>query len=194
MLLASLAQFDLVGRAGKGDLKVTPTAVSILHGITPHEKLEALRKAGHSPKLFRQLFERFPDGIPSENVIRSYLIQQGFADVAIGPAIKSFMDTNRFLMEAGVSDSHGDEEENDAESMPEESVAVAAPSAPPPQAVQQHGGYQVMEGERVVFSEEVGTASHLKLVASGDMNIDLLDALEDFIRRTKRRLKIEDPT
>lgn len=30
------------------------------------------------------------------------------------------------------------------------------------------------------------------LAASGDMNIDLLDALEDFIKRTKRRLKIDD--
>lgn len=116
MLLAALAQFDLVGRAGKGDLKVTPTAVSILHGITPQEKAAALKHAGYAPRLFRQLFERFPDGIPSENVIRSYLIQQGFADVAIGPAIKSFMETNRFLEDAGVSDSHGDQEDDDAES------------------------------------------------------------------------------
>jgi hypothetical protein len=192
MLLAALAQFDLVGRAGKGDLKVTPTAVSILHGISPQEKLEALRRAGHSPRLFRQLYERFPDGIPSENVIRSYLIQQGFADVAIGPAIKSFMETNRFLEDAGVSESHGEAEQNDAESMLEEGGATVPPPPPPAPVVQQHGGYQVMEGERVVFSEEVGSASYLKLVANGEMNVDLLDALADFIKRQKRRLGIPD--
>ena len=47
-----------------------------------------------------------------------------------------------------------------------------------------------MEGERVVFSEEVGAANYLKLVAQGEMNVDLLDALEDFIKRVKRRLGV----
>ena len=46
-----------------------------------------------------------------------------------------------------------------------------------------------MEGERIVFSEEVGNDAYLKLVANGDMNADLLDALSDFIERQKRRLE-----
>lgn len=193
MLLAALAQFNLVGKAGKGDLRVTQTAVDILHGIDPKDKLKALQDAGHAPRLFRELFERFPEGIPSENAIRSYLIQQGFADVAIGPAIKSFLETNRFLENAGVIESHGEEGEDDAESALKGDGAggTPPPPPPPPPPAAQHGGYQVMEGERVVFSEEVGAANYLKLIANGDMNVDLLDALEDFIKRHKKRLGVD---
>lgn len=134
MLLGALAQFGLVGRAGKGDLKVTQTAVDILHGIEPSDRLKALREAGTAPKLFKELFERFPAGVPSDNAIRSYLIQQGFADVAIGPAIKSFLETNRFLEEATVSESHGGgggaAPESAASTQPE--IIVQTPQPIPP--------------------------------------------------------------
>lgn len=183
-LLGALAQFDLIAKAGKGDVRITPTAVDILHAIDAKDKIRALHQAGHAPRLFKELYDRFPDGIPSENAIRSYLIQQGYSDTAIGPAIKSFLETNRYLENAGVIDSHSDDPAGTSESHEVEASAKSVPPPPP----QQFGGYQAMEGERVVFSEEVGSANYLKLVASGDMNVDLLDALADFIRRQKRRL------
>ena len=43
-------------------------------------------------------------------------------------------------------------------------------------------------GERVVFSEEGATSAYIKLVAKGDIDIDMIEALEDFVRRQKRRL------
>ncbi len=43
-------------------------------------------------------------------------------------------------------------------------------------------------GERVVFTEEGGLSSTLKLIVSGDIDADMLEALEDFIKRQKRRL------
>ncbi len=46
-----------------------------------------------------------------------------------------------------------------------------------------------MEGERVVFAEETGAAQYLKLVASGDLDDSLLEALEDYIKRQRRRLE-----
>lgn len=106
-VLAALIQFGLLGKAGKGDVKVTQTAVDILHAIDPADKNAALLVAGQSPTLFKELYQRFPEGIPSENAIRSYLIQQGFADVAIGPAITAFTDTNHFLQHIRESESHG---------------------------------------------------------------------------------------
>ena len=51
-----------------------------------------------------------------------------------------------------------------------------------------------MEGERIVFSEEVAADNYLKLVANGDMNVDLLDALSDFIERHKRRIQRSEET
>lgn len=186
-VLAALIQFGLLEKAGKGGVRVSRTAVDILHGLTDEIKKSALLKAGTSPALYQDIVDRFPDGMPPENALRSYLIQRDFGDVAIGPAVSSFLETYRMLEDAKVFDSHGPEGEEDAESDAQrDEVGRTPPPAPPPPA--QRGGYQVMEGERVVFSEEVGTANYLKLVAHGDMNADLLDALEDFIKRHKKRL------
>jgi len=162
--------------------------VDILHGLDEQTKAAAMRRAGTAPRMFKELFERFPDGIPSENVIRSYLVQKGYGDTALGPAIKSFIDTNHFLENAAAIESHGDEGAEGPDSVVDEERGRTPPPPPPPPPGQ-HGGYRVMEGERVVFSEEVGTASYLKLVAQGEMNVDLLDALEDFIKRQKRRIE-----
>lgn len=120
-VLAALIQFGLLSKAGKGSVKVTQTTVDILHGIDPRDRNAALLKAGTEPSLFKMVFERFPDGVPSENAIRSYLIQQGFADVAIGPAINSFMETYHELENIRESESHGDA----AEDVPESPQSVA---------------------------------------------------------------------
>lgn len=191
-LLGALAHYDLVKPSGKGNLQVTPVAVDILHGISSDDRKAALRHAGSAPKLFKSIRDRFTDGIPSENVIRSFLIQQGYADAAIGPAVKAFLETNRFLENAGAYDSHGADDENESDLlMPEEvETPVQLPaliqSPPPPQ----HGGYRIMEGERVVFSEETGSDQYLKLVAAGPLDDSLLEALEDYIRRQRKRLGV----
>ena len=188
-ILAGLIQFGLIEKAGKGGVRVSRTTVEILHGLTDEIKKSALLKAGTSPALYQDIVDRFPDGMPPENALRSYLIQRDFGDVAIGPAVSSFLETYRMLEDAKVFNSHGREDETDAESelQGEDGGKELPPTPPPPPA--QRGGYQVMEGERVVFSEEIGTASYLKLVANGEMNGDLLDALEDFIRRQKKRIE-----
>ena len=194
-VLSGLIQFGLLEKAGKGGVRVSRTTVDILHGLTDEIKKIALAKAGMSPALYQDIFDRFPDGMPPENALRSYLIQREFGDVAIGPAVSSFLETYRMLENANVFDSHGRLVEGGAKSdvqVGEGDARQPSPAPPPtPHKATQHGGYQVMDGERVVFSEEIGTANYLKLVANGEMNTDLLDALEDFIKRQKRRIEAQ---
>jgi hypothetical protein len=45
-----------------------------------------------------------------------------------------------------------------------------------------------MEGERVVFTEETDPANYVKLVASGAVDDSLLEALEDYVKRQRKRL------
>ena len=45
-----------------------------------------------------------------------------------------------------------------------------------------------MSGERVVFVEESGPAQYLKLVANGDLDETMLEALEDYVKHQKKRL------
>lgn len=106
-VLAALIQFGLLERAGKGDVRVTQRAVEILHGIDPADRNEAMLEAALAPQLFRDIHERFPDGIPAESAIKSFLIKQDFMDVAIGPAINAFMETYRAVEHIRESESHG---------------------------------------------------------------------------------------
>jgi hypothetical protein len=135
-VLAALLQFGLLSKAGKGQVKVTQTAVDILFGIDPEDIKAALLKAGTSPSLFQELHSRFPDGPPSENSIRSYLIQQGFADVAIGPAITAYMDTYHHLENIRDSESHGGEADEFSQlALPTQETPVQQQLKPPLMAV-----------------------------------------------------------
>lgn len=105
--LAALAHYGLVERAGKGELRVTSRALAILHPNSQEEKNENMRMAAIEPNLFRELQERFPNMIPPEDGVETYLNRQGFNQTAIRPATKAYLQTLLFLKESGVSESHG---------------------------------------------------------------------------------------
>lgn len=102
-VLGSLAQYGLLEKAGKGDVKITRRAVEILHPVEEAHRAEAIIEAATAPTLFRTLHERFPEGVPSENALRSFMVQSDFNDVAIGPAISAFLETNAYAEKAKES-------------------------------------------------------------------------------------------
>lgn len=112
-VLSSLLQFGLLEKAGVGDVRVTRRAVEILHGIESADRDEALLEAALAPQLFKDIHERFPDGIPAESAIRSFLIKQDFLDIAIGPAINAFLETYRTVQHIRESESQGDDDRGD---------------------------------------------------------------------------------
>lgn len=107
-LLATLAQYGLVEKAGKGDVRVTQRAVDILHPdpSDPHSRGRALLEAAKSSELFETLMSRFPDGV-SENALQSFLTREGYAAIAIPPAVSSYLETCQFLRQENAYDSHG---------------------------------------------------------------------------------------
>jgi hypothetical protein len=105
--LAALAQYGLVERAGKGEMRVTSRAQAILHPNSDNEQKDQLRAAALEPQLFRELQERFPNMTPPEDGVLTYLNRQGFNQSAIRPAAKAYLQTLLFLEESGASDSHG---------------------------------------------------------------------------------------
>jgi hypothetical protein len=134
-VLSALLQFGLLEKTGKGDVKVTQRSVEILHGIDESDRDEAILEAAYAPQLFRDIHERFPEGVPSESVIRSYLIQQDFVDVAIGPAIKAFMETYRTVQHMRDDEQHVETfvDVNDATGQKQDAVvqkAVPLPATP----------------------------------------------------------------
>jgi hypothetical protein len=134
-VIASLAQYGLVEKAGKGDIKVTRRAVEILHPVEEAHRAEAILEAAMTPALFQTLHDRFPEGVPSENALRSFMVQNEFNDVAIGPAIAAFIETNAFAEKAKENGRTGPERPDAGESPPppakEQSVMELAPATPP---------------------------------------------------------------
>lgn len=132
-VLASLAQYGLVEKAGKGDIKVTRRAVEILHPVEEAHRAEAIIEAAEAPAFFRALRERFTDGVPSPNALRSFMVQSDFNDVAIGPAISAFLETISFAEKAKESGRTGPDpvQAQESPSQPnEDNVMEAAHTTP----------------------------------------------------------------
>ncbi len=113
-LLGALSQYGLLDKAVKGKVRVSKTAVSILHGIDDEERKEAIATAGRSPILFRRIANAFDQ--PSEKTITSFLMKEGFTDRAVAPVLRSYKLTNSFLAAQGVSESYGKGGEGSADS------------------------------------------------------------------------------
>ncbi|MEO5867671.1 MAG: hypothetical protein ABIS14_06945, partial [Sphingomonas sp.] len=107
--LAALAQYGLVERAGKGEMRVTERARAILHPDNPAEKQRELQAAAMEPSLFQEMQERWPDMIPPEEAVHSYFHRRGFNPSAIRPAARAYLQTLLYLEEESDSDSHGGE-------------------------------------------------------------------------------------
>lgn len=115
--LAALASYGLVERAGKGMLRVTPLAISIIHPKSDDERRKALLEAAQSPQLFREIREQFPDlAVPPEPGVVTHLNRAGFNPNSVPKAARAFLETARFVEQLGGTESHGSDEEDGAES------------------------------------------------------------------------------
>ena len=117
--LAALAAYGLLERAGKGDARVTERAVAILHAHSDREKRENLEAAAFTPPLFQKLRERYVEGVsPPEDAIASYLSREGFNANIVRRVAKVYLKTLACLEEEGVTESHGSQSSEGAQSPP----------------------------------------------------------------------------
>lgn len=88
--IATMMQYGLLERISKGEVRISKNAVDIIHPENETQKKVALRTAAFSPPLFMAINERFPDGEPSEQTLRSWLLREQFNDRALNPVIRSY--------------------------------------------------------------------------------------------------------
>lgn len=119
--LATLAHFDLVEPAGKGELRVTDLAKDIL--VPDPDDAEcrknALRQAALSPTVFQDLADRYPPGTKLvRESLEGYLVRKEYQDRAINPIITAYTETCSLLEQEKASESRGEVEKDDEESTP----------------------------------------------------------------------------
>lgn len=105
--ISAMMHFGLLARHSKGEIKVSDLAMEILFPPDDESYLKAIRRAADSPDLFARIKEKFPEAPPSEMSLRNYLTREGFNSSAVGPAIKSYLDTQQFVRIESASKSGG---------------------------------------------------------------------------------------
>ena len=120
--LASLIQFGLLEKHAKNEVRVSAVAESILHPDSSAEKEHGVLAAAFNPRLFRELRERFPDGVPSKSNLESYLLKNGFSDRGVKRAIKAYLGTCEYVERHSANESHGGEGSIGSESIDYQSV------------------------------------------------------------------------
>lgn len=113
--IATMMQYGLLEKAGKGEVRVSQLAIDILHPDRATDRPPALVRAAFGPPLFKTLKDRFPDDRFSDDALRSFLMREGFLERAISPVLNAYSETIAFLQQekatesGGASDSKGRE-------------------------------------------------------------------------------------
>ena len=114
--IATVGQYGLLDRVGKGEMKVSQLAIDILIPESEAQKQDAINQAILSPPLFREIWNHFDQRVPSDDALRTYLLRRDFHDRAIEPVMRSFEPTVAMMKKQNESEGGGLPLDDDAES------------------------------------------------------------------------------
>lgn len=172
-MLSNLNHFNLIQTAGKGNLRISETTVKALYSPSKEERRAAKMEAAFSPKLFARIRENFPDGFVSEYALRNLLMREGFGKIAIGPAIKSYLNTYSYLQEEKATESYCVESSIVDDSVATEGGGDSSDRVAPVR----NEGILPMEGERVLTTGLLSKGASFRLIVSGEIGEKEIDRL-----------------
>ncbi len=202
--IAALKQFGLLSDEGSGTarkVRLTKLALRLILDKRPDsaERVHALREAALTPKIHRELWEKWGANFPSTVTMKTYLTldrtladQAPYSDQAAEELIRLYASAIAFSGLA-ESDKASSVEETGRGAVGEvalaESGSLLKPD-PPQTPAPTPREIALEEGERVVFVEEGEPRQYLKVLVSGDLDEILLEALDAYVKRQKRRLQM----
>ena len=127
MALSAMGKYGLVAREND-EYRIAQRGIVILHPENNEEREKAIREAADAPKVFSALTERYPGGKVNDDVIRNYLVRNGFSLTAAASALLSYRETMAFVENECVGYDSGDVEP-DMESPPVDISSTPSPSA-----------------------------------------------------------------
>jgi hypothetical protein len=189
--IAALRYFGLLdyeGRSGARQITISEDGRNYLRAQQDSVKQEILKRAALRPKEIRKFWDIWGDDRPPNDICLDDLtFRNAYSDRGARVFLKVYDATIAFAglvdsdkIPSGAQDDDGDVGEG------EDDFTLDPPPPAPPAGVKR--GVPIMEGERVVFAEESDPQRYIKLVASGDIDETLLDALSDYLKRQRKRL------
>lgn len=167
--VSAITAYGLLERNSDRELRVSDLAMRILHPESDQEEAEALSEAAHTPNLFQEINEKWPDKPPSDANLRSYLIRRGFNQNSVDQVIKVY----RSAMSLASVEVEGHDSLDDAGDGPVKQADPAQPSGG--KAMQPQHTHT--PSKPIVFDMET---------ISGQYSFDNADDLANFIEKLER--------
>jgi hypothetical protein len=181
--IGALRAYGIIEGAGD-ELRVSEDAIAAMMApLGSDARRQAVRRLALSPTLFQEIRKEFPGKVSVES-LRFLLVQAGFQPKAAPIAAQTYLDTMEFA--GGIEPGSITDQEQIAPEPSGQGISAPAQQVQPVPTQQQ--GIGVMTGERIAFTEEGQPGQYLKLIASGEVDDGLLEALEDYVKRQRKRL------
>ena len=165
--VSAITAYGLLEKNAERELRVSNLAMKVLHPEDEQEEAEGLAEAALSPNLFQEITEKWPDTLPSDANLRSYLIRRGFNQNAVEQVIKVFRSAMALAnVEIEVHDS------------PEGEGVVEAVSKPSSEG-------RAMQAQQVHHTANKPIVFDMETI-SGQYSFDNADDLASFIEKLER--------
>ena len=128
--LSALAKYGLIEEVASDKIKVSDLAISILHPRSQDEKTLAIKDAASRPVLFVEIASEWPNGTPSDDNLKAYLIRKAFAVDAVDRVIKSYRETIDLV--AGIPGAYLGSTQDSVQNSKEVPAMQQLPQMPPP--------------------------------------------------------------
>ena len=189
--ISALSKYGLL--EGRGDdIRVSDRAMRFLNPLNDQERSDAIREAAREPSLFQELTEKFPGPLPNEEVLRNYLVRNGFSPTAASGVILTYRETLAFA----------ERETRDFSPTNSDMTDVAAshqtPATPPlhtplagSMVAQPRGQEPPVVGERSLGRHDFDDGSFVRISASSDLETEeALDWIVFLVEAKRRELKM----
>lgn len=192
--IATLKQFGLLTDEGGGSdrrVALSEIALRIIRDTREPspERVANIQRAALMPKLHQELWKRYGADLPNEATVAYFLEVErgGFTAQSARALISEYRETIAF---AGLTGGGTSEEEE-----PDIGPEMSTLTSPLPLTEVNQSPFSVPArsaleaGERAVFSHEVEPQHGLRVIVQGDVDQEIIDALEVYVTLARKRLQ-----
>ncbi len=188
--ISALKQYGLMSETEVGasrQVQLTDTALRIIQDEREPspEREAAIRKAALLPKIYAEMWSKWGAGLVVDATIKFFLVREKkYNDASVADLIAGYKDTIKFAKLAESDKTvEGDGDNGDGK----DDIPPAPPTPPAPKEK------PIMEGERIVFTHEIEPAHGVRILASGNVDDAMLDALDVYVELQRKRLGRQEP-
>lgn len=184
--ISALKQFGLMTENEVNNtrqVKLTDAALRIIQDERPEsaERDAEIKRLALLPKIYSEMWRNWGVPPPAEATVKFFLVnERKYNETAFADLFSAYKDTIAFAKLA----------ESDKTPPADGRERPGTPPTPPGDTPPP-GERQQMEGERIVFTHEIEPSHGVRVLASGQVDESMLDALELYIQLQKRRLERE---